>query len=373
VRVTVREPLKLRLIAMGRLSSRELVVLSTGVDDTAFLGAYDGWLNPLRRTPVRADALGLTINGDTTWVLDRSGASANGKGASLDRIDFTAPSHLQAGGFVALGGDLIVAFEHIPPQPVCEPTVMRIGPGGEVRWRTSLPIDGVCRGAFRIRDTAMTWVCSYYTAGQLVVSDDAVLVLFRDMPQSGIAVGYVLSLADGALRFTTGCGPIHQIAALRNGEFLVGYQGYGGFLTRHYGRDGTICDNWASHGHYVVSNHDVRVIELRNDSEAMRLVRLLPGGRIEAGTFLHGYYTSPPYLHSNGTLFFCREGVLCEAHDLTVGRRLDLGIGTEVSSRAVVGSEDCIYIVVTRERIEQSAEGVPRVWSRSQLVRVDLR
>ena len=105
-----------------------------------------------------------------------------------------------------------------------------------------------------------TW---FTTSRTLSFSGDAVLACFSEMPRSGIGFGYVVSLTDGALRFTTKIGPISEVAPLGGGAFSVGYQGYGAFETLRYDRDGHVREQWASHGYYLVGD-GIRVIELEN-------------------------------------------------------------------------------------------------------------
>lgn len=68
------------------------------------------------------------------------------------------------------------------------------------------------------------------------MSGDAVLACFIEMPWSGI--GYVLSLAEGTLRFITKMGPIQETTMLGGGAFLVQYHGYGTCEALRYERDG---------------------------------------------------------------------------------------------------------------------------------------
>lgn len=117
-------------------------------------------------------------------------------------------------------------------------------------------------------------------------------------------------------------GPIQQVAALEGGGFLVGYQGYGAFETYRYRPDGTVGDQWRSHGHYVVRNGDIRVVELRNDGDAMDLTRLKPGGIVARGARLDGYYTSTPCVATDGLLLFFRHGLVYAVRDLSIAERL---------------------------------------------------
>ncbi|WP_208615451.1 hypothetical protein [Streptomyces rubellomurinus] len=125
----------------------------------------------------------------------------------------------------------------------------------------------------------------------------------------------LLDLADGAtvaeLRGERG-------AALGGGRFALGLEGYGTFDTRAYDRDGTLVDSWRSFGHYVVGS-GLRVVETdRRLPTESRVVRLLPGGRIERGPLLTDPQAPAPLVLPDGTLLVLDAGVL-----RAVGRELD--------------------------------------------------
>jgi hypothetical protein len=159
-------------------------------------------------------------------------------------------------------------------------------------------------------------------------------------------MGYVLSLVDGALRFATQQGPISETAALGRGAFLVGYQGYGAFETLLYERDGDMQTRWASHGHYLVSETDVRVIEMENVLPSkMHLARLLPGGVVVRGARLDGYYTAKPSLRADNTALFFRNGALLAARDLVIDERLELGAADDglLATPIVTGDRNAYF------------------------------
>jgi hypothetical protein len=311
-------------------------------------------------------------------VLDRLGVSAyDAQGACVHRVPFPVPQGMRVGGFALFDGDFIVAMEHdIDAQTQASPGVlMRLSHTGEPRWTTTLPMDvRVPRSELEIVHSSRdTWVCSYYTAGRLTISADAVLVVFANMPRTGIGMGYVAALDGGTVRYCTRRGPLQEVAGLGDGEFLVGYQGYGEIETLRYGARGEILNTWPSHGYYLVHDGDIRVIELRNDSRAMHVVRLGPRGHVLQGALLDGYYTSRPCLRSDGTIFFSRYGSMFAARDLSIGERLTM-LSADASwfATAVVEGDDCLYIGVTRNRHESDGSSMGRLPSESHLVRVDL-
>jgi hypothetical protein len=172
-----------------------------------------------------------------------------------------------------------------------------------------------------------------------------VLACIADMAGSGIGFWYVVSLSDGVLRFSTEQGPISEVAALGEGAFLVGYQCYDSFETLRYERDGRIRTRWSSHRYYVIRGEDIRVIELENRTESKsHLVRLLPDGLVEKGDWLDGYYTSPPFLRTDGTMFFIRRGAVLAARDITIDEHLEFSSSeNSFYSNTVVGDDQGIY------------------------------
>jgi hypothetical protein len=75
----------------------------------------------------------------------------------------------------------------------------------------------------------------------------------------------------------------------------------------------------------VLEGDDVRVIELENRSiSRSRLARLKSDGTVVTGDLLEGYYTSKPYLRSDGMLFVAREGLLIAVADLRIDYRTSL-------------------------------------------------
>jgi hypothetical protein len=235
------------------------------------------------------------------------------------------------------------------------PVLERVDLDSTIRWSVTLPVGSVgYEGVVTMRADEgwkprpmepwipETW---FTTSRMLTVSGDAVLVCFSDMPGSGIGFGYVASLTDGALRFTTQTGPISEVAPLGGGGFLVGYQGYGAFETLRYDRDGHVPERWASHGHYVVGD-SVRVIELENTLPSkMHLARLLPGGAVTRGDWLDGYYTSRPLLGADGTAYFFRNGAVLAARDLRIEERLALTAPDDrLFSTGVGGGERSYYL-----------------------------
>ncbi len=93
-------------------------------------------------------------------------------------------------------------------------------------------------------------------------------------------------------------------AALGDGHFVLGLEGYDAFDTWMYDCNGKEVDHWRSYGHYIVDPGGiVRVVECdRTSPTRSRIVRLLPHGEIERGPCLtHGQVPRPVEL-SDGTI-----------------------------------------------------------------------
>ncbi len=358
---------------LARMRTGEVLTLSGRPLDATFLDAYDPSLEPLWSLEVRRDALGVIVQGTLAWVLDRLGVSAyDAEGAQVRRVPFPIPQGMRVGGVVLFERDFVVALEHdVDALTQASPGVlMRLSYSGEPRWTTTLPMDVGGPLEPEMRDT---WVCSYFMAGRLTISADAVLVVFNNMPRTGIGIGYVAALDRGTVRYCTRRGPIQEVAGLGGGQFLVGYQGYGEFETLRYGVRGEILDAWPSHGYYVAHGGDLRVIELRNDSGAMHLVRLGPRGQVFQGALLDGYYTSRPCVRGDGTIFFSRYGRMFAARHLSIVERLTMFSGdASWFATPVLEGNDCLYVGLTRNRHDWARSSMGRLLFESHLVRVDL-
>jgi hypothetical protein len=368
-RALARHPLN-----VVRLPGGELLVLAMNHAE-ALLEAYDPGLAPMWRVPCGGIELLLAPDG-TPWVLQKVGASAFGdQGACLAHIEARVPDGMRVSAFARVDDDLIFAFQPPHHGPLRAPILERVGSGGDVRWSTPLPVGVVAdHGVVQMSAdegwkprpvdawTPRTWLS---TSRTLDVSGDAVLACFSDMPVSGIGFGYVLSLDDGALRFTTKQGPIHATASLGGGAFLVGYQGYGAFETLRYERDGRTRTRWATHGHYVVASNDVRVIEMENVFPSkMHLARRTLGGEVIRGAWLDGYSTSLPCVHADGTVLFFRDGALQAARDLQIDDKLELCDSRDrIPSTQIVAGDQSAYFALG---------SAPSSGDSARLVRVDL-
>ncbi|GAA3058130.1 hypothetical protein GCM10017562_23810 [Streptomyces roseofulvus] len=142
------------------------------------------------------------------------------------------------------------------------------------------------------------------------VSGDRVLVTTDSLeytPWGFLGPAYLLDLADGRLvaelRGERG-------AALGDGRFLLGLEGYGIFETRAYDRDGAETDRWPSYGHYVVGS-GVRVVEAdRRIPTRGRVVRLRPGGTVVPGPRLNDPQPPRPVVLPDGTLLVLDGGAI---------------------------------------------------------------
>jgi hypothetical protein len=303
-------------------------------EGATFLEAYDAHLAPVWSKRIGAGVVALLSVEQTLWVLDPEGACAFGDGGNcLARVKVQPREGMRLSAFATVGDGFMFLWQHDHRAPMCPPTLERVNSAGTVRWSVTLPMLPVgYEGLVGINfpedskpDPMDPWMPEtwFSTSETLFVSGDAVLACFSEMPSSGIGFGYVVSLTDGALRFTTQMGPISHVAPIDGGAFLVGYVGYGAFETLRYDRDGRVPERWASHGHYLVGD-DMRVIELgHNTRSKTHLTRLLPGGAVTNGEQLDGY-ASRPFLAGDGTAyFFCKVSVL-KTPDLSIAERLVL-------------------------------------------------
>jgi hypothetical protein len=381
MRLAAKRRLSLQPDALVRGATGQVVTLSRAPLEAAFLRAYSPTLEPLWITALRSDALGVFVRGEQFWVFDRTGISVYDlEGTPIRRLDLPVPHGMRVGGAAPTVGGVVVAMEHDEKHPVTHPVLMRINESGVVQWISHLPMDDVAldmveyRAAdwqtINRREPVTTWHCSYFTGGTVVSSSGAVLAVFRDMPRSGIGMAYVVSVDDGAFRYSTEMGPIQEVAALDGGEFLAGYEGYGAFSTYRYGADGTIVDRWRSHGHYVVRDEDIRVVELRGDGGAMHLTRLKPNGTIARGARLDGYYTSRPCTSPDGLLLFFRRGLVYAVRNLSIAERLPVFDRDEnVFATEMEIGPGCVYVGFTVHHPPRDPSR--RLEFESYLVRVD--
>ncbi|MFD8784018.1 hypothetical protein [Kitasatospora sp. NPDC059599] len=174
---------------------------------------------------------------------------------------------------------------------------------GRVRWRRP------CPG----RPNA-----AHLSADRVLVTTDS----FDYTAWGHLGPALLLDLADGT--------PVAELrgeraAALGGGRFALGLEGYDAFDTWAYDRDGTLVDSWRSYGHYVVGS-GLRVVETdRRRPTASRVVRLLPGGRIERGPLLADPQAPEPLVLPDGTLLVLDAGTL-----RAVGRDLDDAVLAEL-------------------------------------------
>jgi hypothetical protein len=349
----VRE-LRLQPCDIAVVPTGELLTFSWSREGMHF-DAYDGDLETLWSLNLGPRALGFRLDKKgTLWVIDRAGASAfTMKGEVMTRIDAPALNRMEVAALAFVDDDLVFAYQHGEDDPPDRPGLVRVTRKGAVRWSSRLSTEAVVFGgdpsdrrhAVDARDRLhpTSWVCSYRKAGDLTISDDRLLAVYSDMPRTGLAIGYVVSLDAGEVRYATQRGPIECVAPAGDGAFLIGYMGYGAFETSLYDRDGSVPIRWESHGHFVISDHDIRVIELENITPSRcRLARLMPGGRVVRGDLLEGYYTSEPYVRDDGRILFAREGMMIAADDLMIDERVRIvpaGVRDAFHTRVLAGRD----------------------------------
>jgi hypothetical protein len=363
-----------RLLDIACLQDGNVLILSSANEGT-LLEAFDASLAPVWKTRLDYRALALRVDANgTAWVLDTNGALAfRAPGVSAARVALRKRPDMNLSAFGLVEDGIVFAWQHDFSNSMRSPVLERVQMDATVCWEARLPVGSIAyEGVVQMRadegwkprpkDAWMpeTWVS---TSTSLVLSGDAILASFSEMPRSGTGCGYVVSLADGSLQFVTKLGPIHEIAAFGSGEYLVGFQGYGAFETLLYAANGQVQARWPSHGRYVIYDRDIRVIEMENVLPSkMRLARLLPGGALTKGDLLNGYYTSTPHLRADGAYVFYRDGTLFAARETSISEHIMLCSPDEsVYSTKIVADDRGMYFAYTRRSDNLFATSLVRV------------
>ena len=375
---------------LALLPTGELLLQSLSLEGL-WLDAFDADLRALWTRALGEEALGITVDHrGVPWVIDRAGASAISSRGDVElRREAPPQPGMEVCALTCANDDLVFAYQHpwrlqpmflrTPPTP---PRLVCLRSTGSSRWSTELMTQSV---RFNVEASTQelhhsplsppqNWICGYIQAGVLTVSGNKLLAVYSDMPRSGIAIGYVVSLIDGTLRYVTNAGPIHEVAAHRGG-FLIGYQGYGAFNTLFYDERGRVQGRWPSHGRYVTYGEDIRVIESGNANYApARLARLRMEGSVERGDLADGLETSRPYVHDDGTLYFARDGCMVAARDLSIEGQVRIHQSTDddkVRHWHLVGAGNRLFTTFTSStKPTTPLEGFED--SSAYLVRLDL-
>jgi hypothetical protein len=196
------------------------VVLLMSRDQATFLEAYDANLTPVWSKRLDSRAVALLAADGTPWVLDSEGAWACGDGGHCLARVRVEPSFkgMRLSAFGSVGDGFVFACEHGASVAMRPPILKHVKYDGVTRWSIELPVgtvehEGVVEFGVntgwkpqRMRPwLPRSWISISRT---VAVSGNAVLVCFSDTHHSGIGLGYVVSLTDGALVFTTKKGPI---------------------------------------------------------------------------------------------------------------------------------------------------------------------
>lgn len=157
-----------------------------------------------------------------------------------------------------------------------------------------------------------------------------------------------------------------RAAAVGDGRFVLGLEGYGFFETWLHDRDGALLTTWPTFGHYVPGADGVRVVECdRRAPTSSRIVRLLPGGELERGNRLRDSQAAAPVVLPDGTMVVLDAGVV-----LAVGSDLRAEVLAEVmavgeESRRFHGtlelSDDILVVTVFKHRLTAPAFVTHRV------------
>ncbi|VAW75294.1 hypothetical protein MNBD_GAMMA12-2720 [hydrothermal vent metagenome] len=101
-------------------------------------------------------------------------------------------------------------------------------------------------------------------------------------------------------------------AALGNGSFIIGLEGYGVFNTWQYDRTGEMTQQWNSYGHYIVDEeYNIRVLERDRVSPTKSgLCRLHASGEVEKGPLLKDSQISQPLVLEDQSVVYIDCGIL---------------------------------------------------------------
>ena len=370
---------------IGRLAEGE-ILLHAFTKESSYLECYDADLRPLWEICLDRRVLAMAVSRDgKPWVFDEGGVSVfDNRGQVLSRVDVQMSEGMQLSAFAVVDDGFVCACALDNERDLLAPTLQRINSDGTVRWSTTIPVGTIaCEGCvqssadegWKVRPVdawqPLTWVSA---SSRLTVSGDAVLAGFVEMPRSGIGRAYSLSLDDGSIRFTTKTGPLHNVGALGDGAFLVGYQGYGAFETLRYERNGFVQASWASQGHYVISGRDIRVIEVDNTIPSRsHIARLAKGGTVRKGAWLVDPQPSAPFLSEDGWLFFICNEELLAARNLSIHKRLVLWPpDISLFPTEIVGNATSIYLAFSQHSpnpfvarlVRVDFERRPTLWAR---------
>src|SRR3954471_1377828 len=210
--VTAARELRLPPRDIALLGTGELLALSWSAEGM-HLDAYDADLGALWSRSLGPDALGFRLDGrGILWVVDRTGASAVGPHSeTTSRVEAPSLPGMNVAALTFVDDDLIFAYQHDPDTVPDRPALVRLTRNGTIRWSTRLSAESITfeRDSRKVPATDVsrrlvpdTWVCGYLRAGALKISGDALLAVYSDMPRTGLAIGYVVSLIDGTVRYT---------------------------------------------------------------------------------------------------------------------------------------------------------------------------
>lgn len=322
---SVTVPLSVIALVEAR-SGGEIQVLGVPNDEAQVLVTYDEALREVSREPFEYGSFRISSPDRAHWMWTHDGPLRIGFDGVRSHVNLPEnPKHLAVVAIASDGDSHILALDSRSKAKA--PLIMRVDSRGAMRWATELRVPRVdelgLASAKRPnkRDIPQTWLVS---SPALAVGKTSLLASFAEMPRTGIGLAYVLSLNDGSVQYTTRAGPISEVASLADDRFLVGFQGYGAFVTFCYAPDGSVENSWPTHGIYLTGRDDVRVIEMTNvrPSKA-RVGRLVANGTVEHGSSLTGYYTSRP-LDIGDETYFVRDGRLQRVQGIRVSSSCQL-------------------------------------------------
>ncbi|WP_078096083.1 hypothetical protein [Streptomyces sp. fd1-xmd] len=277
----------------------------------------------------------------------------------------------EVGAFVLLDDGFVISWvsasrlvrgERSRSTSVPEPRVARYTREGECLWSTPIVLGAVSfPGVVEMGDWTgweiqprRPWVPEEIGVDHwepLLVSADRIAASFTDT-RGGIGRTFFLNLESGETISATSPAPTGRKAIAGPGQFLIGSQGYGAFMTSLYGRDGAETASWASQGAMLVDrNGSVSGPELENHLPSRsRFRRLTPDNTLVDGPALTGYYTSHPAMDCEGTTVFWRDGKLLAVDADLAGHELfAMDDSRTVIGRALLLSEGSVAVSLDNE------------------------
>ncbi|MGY3795150.1 hypothetical protein [Aquimarina sp. 433] len=268
----------------------------------------------------KPNELRISDNGDAYISYANEIRQVSQDGKIQKSIMFKINAHQEIGSFALINDGFLITLQG-KGKPNAK--VQRTTLDGEVIWESPIPSKDIsykglvqmsAKDNWEAREAPpwnpKSWNC--LTNNEIVISGKNVLVNYFEFPGSAIGISFCLNINTGSIQWQTKPAPFESVCGLKNGEFLIGHQGYGAFDTNLYSKDGKIIEKWESVGAVVVnSNDEIFAIEMDNNtSSKLHFVELKKGGKVKKGKRIPGYYIINPVIDDLGNTIFWRNNEL---------------------------------------------------------------